>query len=60
MPDTNEYDDGFPRLPMPAAIAAAAEKVGEAAAAVTKTADAATAILTRVNGWLQRLQEMLP
>jgi predicted urease superfamily metal-dependent hydrolase len=58
--DNAEYEDGFPRLPMPAAVAKAAEQVGEAAAAIAKTADAATAILTRLDGWLQHLQEILP
>jgi hypothetical protein len=58
--DNAEYDDGFPRFSMPAAIAKAAEQVGEAAAAIAKTADAATAILTRVNGWLAKLEEILP
>ena len=56
----HEYEDGFPRLPMPAAIAKAAEQVGEAAPAVAKTADAATAVLTRVDGWLKKMEEILP
>ncbi len=54
------YDDGFPRLPMPAAIAKAAEQVGEAAAKIGQATDVATAILARVNGWLDKLQEILP
>ena len=54
------YEDGFPRLPMAAAVAKAAEQVGEAAAAIAKTADAATAILVRTDGWLQRLGAILP
>lgn len=58
--DNAEYDDGFPRLPGPAAIAKATEQVGEAAVAVSKAADVAATILTRVNGWLEKLEEILP
>ena len=58
--DEPEYEDGFPRLPMPAAVAKASEQVAEAAAAIAKTADAATAILTRLDGWLTKLEAILP
>ena len=58
--DNAEYDDGFPRLPATGAIAKAAEQVGEAAVKIGTAADAATAILTRVNGWLEKLEEILP
>ena len=58
--DDPGYEDGFPRLPMPAVIAKAAEQVGEAAAAIAKTADAATAIFVRLDAWLQKVEAILP
>jgi hypothetical protein len=58
--DDENIIDGFPRLPMPAAIAAAAEQVGTAAAAIAKTADAATRLLRQVSASLSNLQELLP
>jgi hypothetical protein len=43
-----------------ASLSEAADAVTAAAAAVVKTADAATNILTRINGWLDRLEKLLP